>query len=397
MIDELRSAYNKNFSESRYQKMLNEISETYQHRPTFHICETPVFIPNDLRDHLLQASNDILDKITQPNFKELTEGSFFDEKLKVPNEDDRSKFVVMDFGVCHDERGELIPQLIELQGFSSLNFFQYLLAEQYQKHFDIPAGLSTHPGDLDRAGYLELMRREIVGDCDPKEVVLVDVEPEKQNTRIDFLVTAKELGIKELCVTKVIKAGRKLSYLEGGQEIPIKRIYNRAIFDELHQRTDLDYAPFYTEEIDAEWVGHPNWFYRISKYTLPLLKSKYVPDCYFLDQLNEYPTDLENFVLKPLYSFAGAGVKLHVTPQELDAISNRKNYILQKKVSYQPVVETLDVPAKCEIRVMAIFNSETGEYQIVNNLIRLSKGEMIGVKYNKDKTWVGGSIGYFEG
>ena len=198
-------------------------------------------------------------------------------------------------------------------------------------------------------------------------------------------------------MSKLKRQGNQLFYEDAkGELVQIKKIYNRVIFDELDQREDLGSEFNFGDDVDVEWVGHPNWFFRISKYTMPLLDSKYVPKCYYLDQLEDYPEDLENYVLKPLYSFAGAGVKLNVTKADLDAIEQKDNFILQAKVNYVPIVETLDVPAKCEIRMMSLWNKDKGTAQVVNNLVRLSKGEMIGVRYNKDKEWVGGSVGFFE-
>lgn len=183
---------------------------------------------------------------------------------------------------------------------------------------------------------------------------------------------------------------------ENGKKVKILKIYNRIIFDELFQRTDLKCEFDFQDEVDIEWIGHPNWFYRISKFTMPLLKGDFVPKSYYLDQLTSIPKDLENYVLKPLYSFAGAGVQIHVTQQMIDEITNKENYLLQEKVAYAPVIQTLDVPAKCEVRMMLLHNSKTNKTEIVSNLVRLSKGEMVGVKYNKDKTWVGGSTAFFE-
>jgi len=147
--------------------------------------------------------------------------------------------------------------------------------------------------------------------------------------------------------------------------------------------------------VDVEWVGHPNWFFRISKFTMPLLSGKYVPESFYLDQIEEYPVDLENYVLKPLYSFAGMGVNLHITSDALDKITDRENYILQRKVQYAPVIETPTGPAKFEIRMLMVWEKDESRPKVINNLIRVSKGEMVGVRYNKDKDWVGASVGFF--
>ena len=399
MIPSNRKAFNEQFTEEKYQEFLKDIIETYNYKPAFKICESPAFIPKQLTERLVTACNDIMKVINQPNFKELTEGAFFDDQMKVPNEDAQSKFIQLDFGICLDEEGNPTPKLIELQGFPSLYFFQELLGRMYRKHYDaIPESFSQHLNGMTSEDYVNLLQQEIVGDTDPKQVILLEIEPEKQATAIDFYATEKKLGIKVLCITKLIKRNKSLFYLdENGTEIQIKKIYNRIIFDELNQRQDLVSEFDFKDEVDIEWIGHPNWFFRISKYTMPLLKGDYVPKSYYLDQLENIPSDLENYVLKPLYSFAGAGVQIHVTKEMIDAVEDKSNYLLQEKVAYAPIIETMDVPAKCEIRMMLLHNSNTNKTEIVSNLMRFSKGEMVGVKYNKDKTWVGGSTGFFEG
>ncbi|MFC4723494.1 hypothetical protein ACFO5O_14250 [Geojedonia litorea] len=397
MIPDYRQAFNTNFTEETYQALLNDISQKFNYVPKFKIAETPIFIPNQLKQRLIEACNDIMAIINQPNFKSLTEGAFFEDKMKVPNEDEHSKFIQLDFGICLDDNGEATPKLIELQGFPSLYFYQDLLGKMYKKHFNIPDHLSIHPLGISSEEFIELLRTEIVGDSDPKQVILLEIEPDKQATAIDFYCTADMLSIKVLCISKLIKRGKQLFYLDDhGKEIQVLKIYNRIIFDELDQRDDLKREFDFQDEVDVEWIGHPNWFFRISKYTMPLLKGDYVPKSYYLNALKEIPEDLENYVLKPLYSFAGAGVEIHVTREMIDAISNKANYLLQEKVAYHPIIDTLDEPAKCEIRMMLLHNKKENKTQIVSNLMRLSKGEMIGVKYNKDKTWVGGSTGFFE-
>ena len=398
MIATLRKAFNAQFSEEKYAGMLADIVAQFDYTPKFKIAETPVFIPKELKKKLVEACEDIMKVIDQPNFKELTEGAFFKDSMRVPNEDEHSKFIQLDFGVCLDENGKLTPKLIELQGFPSLYFFQELVGSMYRKHYDgIPEEFSQHLNGLSSDDYIELLRTEIVGDTDPKQVILLEIEPEKQATAIDFYATEALLGIKVLCISKLIKRGKQLFYVDDkGSEIQVLKIYNRIIFDELDQRPDLIRQFDFKDEVDIEWIGHPNWFFRISKYTMPLLKGDYVPKSYYLDKLETIPNDLENYVLKPLYSFAGAGVQIHVNKAMIDAVEDKSNYLLQEKVAYAPIIETMDDPAKCEIRMMLLHNSKTNKTQIVSNLMRLSKGEMVGVKYNKDKTWVGGSTGFFE-
>ncbi|WP_315822059.1 hypothetical protein [Paraflavitalea speifideaquila] len=87
---------------------------------------------------------------------------------------------------------------------------------------------------------------------------------------------------------------------------------------------------------------------------------------------------------------------IDVTPEHIANTKDPENWILQRKVKYAEVIPTPDVPAKVEIRIMYLWKDGWDRPRPAINLARLSKGKMIGVDYNKDKEWVGGSVGYFE-
>lgn len=395
MISKIRTQYNQAFTQEKYQQFLDWIATQYDHRAPFPIAETPVFVPQQLKERLIQACEEITDVIVQPNFKELSESAVLAGQ-RMPSETPHTTFLQMDFGICLDENGDHIPKLIEVQGFPSLYFFQHLVATAYRKFFDIPAHLSHLFNGYTAESYIEKLREIIVGDHHPENVILLEIEPEKQTTAIDFYACKAMLGIPFVCVSELVKEGKEVFYHnEEGRKIKVERIFNRVIFDELIKRDDLKRQFYFTEEADVEWIGHPHWFFRISKHTLPLLDSQYVPKSYFLNELESFPEDLHNYVLKPLYSFAGTGVIINLNRHDLESIKDPENYILQRKVTYAPVVETLNQPAKCEIRMLMLWEKDAPRPVIVNNLARLSKGEMVGVRYNKGKDWVGGSVGFF--
>jgi len=283
-----------------------------------------------------------------------------------------------------------------MQGFPTLFAFQAFHSELTAEYAQLPAGFSPYLSGYDKAGYLELLKEIIVGDLDPKNVILLEIFPEKQKTRIDFYCTENALGIKTVCLTKLIPEGDKLYYDNNGQKTLIKRIYNRLIFDDLQQQEGLEGTIDLTKDYDVEWVPHPNWFYRISKFTLPFIRNPYVPPTFFLNELKAIPADLENYVLKPLFSFAGMGVVIDVTQADIEAVKDPENWILQKKVKYADIIETPDGMAKAEIRLFFFWKDGWAKPKAVHNLARLSKGKMIGTRYNKDKEWVGGSVAFFE-
>jgi hypothetical protein len=395
MQPDVRKRFNRSFTPEKYQAFLADVHRQYNHVPNFRIAETPVFIDQELKAKLVDACMQIAEVICRDDFKARTEGALSDD-YRVPGEDDHTTFLQMDFGICRDSEGKLHPMLIEAQGFPSLYIYQDMIAHIYRRHFDIPDDYSHLLGYTSHE-YLQLLREIIVGPCKPENVVLLEIEPHLQTTRIDFLCTERKLGVKTLCISDLKTAGRSLYYLdENDRKIEVQRIYNRVIFDELMHRTDLRNEFLFTREWDVEWIGHPNWFFRISKYTLPFFDNKYVPKTWFLKDLSKIPDDLQNYVLKPMFSFSGSGVIFNVSRDAIEKTNNPTNYILQEKVKYEPVIETPGEGVKCEIRMLMLWPKEEKKPIIVNNLARLSKGEMIGVKYNKDKDWVGGSIGFLE-
>jgi len=394
MVQQYRELFNKSFKKSIYQSFLDDIQSDFDYLPTFRVAETPFFISEDLKSQLLDGCQQLIEFIKRKEFKELTKKSLL-VNYKVPKEDDHTNFLAIDFGIC-EENGKIIPKLIEAQGFPSIFNFQPQLFRKLTKAYPFLNEVSPYLSDLDEEGYYDLLKRTILNGIDPKHVVLMEIEPEKQNTKIDFCYCKRDLGIPVICVTEIIKKGNKLYYNnEDGEEVLIKRIYNRVIFDELESRKDLQLQFSFMDELDVEWAGHPNWFYRISKFILPYISGPYFIETTLLSELKEIPYDLENYVLKPLFSFSGAGVIYHVKQSDIEAVKEKDLYILQKKVNYAPIVKAIEGNVKAEVRILALWPEDDENPTLVSNVVRLSRGEMIGVKFNKDKDWVGGTIGLF--
>ncbi len=395
MIKALRQQFNSNFSKEKYEAYIQEIEALHPGALDFRNAETPIFVPKDFTTKMLDACEDIIDVIVDEKFIPLTERGIPGE-VKVPHQNGHSHFIAFDFGICQNDAGQLEPQLIEMQGFPTLFAFQAFHSAITAAYARVPANFSAYLNGYNESTYLELFKEIIVGDMDPAHVILLEIFPDQQKTRIDFYCTEKLLGIKTVCLTKLIAEGNKLYYDNNGTKTLIKRIYNRLIFDDLQKQEGLENVIDLTKDFDVEWVPHPNWFYRISKFTLPFIHNANVPNTYFLNELKQVPADLENYVLKPLFSFAGMGVVIDVTKDDIDGVKDPENWILQRKVQYADVIETPDVPAKAEIRLFYFWKDGWARPKAVHNLSRLSKGKMIGTRYNKDKEWVGGSVAFFE-
>lgn len=396
MIPSTRKAFNTGFTKEKYEEFLKEFHSIYPGALEFRVAETPIFVPNDFKQKMLDACESIVDIIVAPDFKELTKNAI-PENLRVPGENEHAHFICFDFGICINDYGELEPQLIEMQGFPSLFCYEALLPEIYRKYFPQYPGFDKYLNGFDKSSYIDLLKEIILADENPENVILLELFPEKQKTRIDFHCTQEYLGIKTVCLTKLIKEDKKLYYLNNGKQTEVNRIYNRIIFDELNQQSPevQEMGKMLFEELDVQWIPHPNWFYRISKYTLPFIRHPYVPKTYFLNEVKQIPADLENYVLKPLFSFAGQGVIIDLKIEDIEKVKDPENWILQHKVKYANAIETPDVPAKAEIRIFYFWKDGALRPVPTNNLARLSKGKMIGVRYNKDKEWVGGSFCLF--
>ena len=394
MVNEIRESFNSQFTENKYETLIEQINAIHPGALDFRNAETAVFVHKEFTNKMLKACEDIIDVILQPNFKALTERSI-PKDFYVANEDSKPQCLVFDFGVCDNGTGDLEPQLIEMQAFPSLFGFQIFYDELMRKYSGLPENFSSYLNGYDKDSYVQLLKRIIVGDENPENVILLEIFPDKQKTRIDFECTKKLLGIEIVCVSELFSEGKKLYYLKDGKKVLVKRIFNRVIFDDLVQQEGWENMIDLTKDYDVKWVPHPNWFYRISKFTLPFIENPNVPETFFLNELMS-PVPLEDYVLKPLFSFAGMGVVIDVTQEDIDNIQDPENWILQKKVKYADVIKTMDENAKAEIRLFYFWEDSADRPVAVHNLARLSKGKMIGTRYNKNKNWVGGSIAYFE-
>jgi len=392
----LRAPFNADFTPEKYAALIRCVNETEKWPADFRISETPVFLTREFTEEVTRAANEIVAATRTPEFAKHA-ASAVPEGLAVPNESAHPNFHVIDFAICA-ENERLVPRLIELQAFPSLFGFQLLLLHCIRKAYPvIPRNWTSAFGGIKDEAYLNLLRRTIIADSPPESVVLLEIEPEKQKTRVDFAATERLLGIRTVCVTKIKKHGRKLFYDRDGCEVRIERIYNRVIFDELNHRPDLDLPFRFQDDLDVAWVGHPNWYFRISKHSLPFLKTEHTSPAFLAD---EFPADdnIDNYVLKPLYSFAGHGVDMEPSREKIAALENPHEWILQKKIEYAPFVPTVDgQKSKAEIRMMFVWPDKDPDPTLVNNVVRMSQGKMMGVDFNIDKTWVGANIALHEG
>ena len=372
MIERLRRAFNAAWTPAQYESYKARLAEATGASIHFRVCETPVFLPAELRDAMLKGAFELFDRLLQPATLERSKAAVPPE-FDVPGGDEgHPLFAVVDFAIA-SEAGRLVPRLIELQGFPSLFGFQ-LIQGRLCREMVPGEPLEFLLSGLDEAGYRRLVGEAITAGVPVENVVLLDLEPEKQGTYPDFAATERLWGVRSVCPTKVEKRGRELWYERDGRKTRILRIYNRMIVDELVDKgAELPFR--LTDDLDVQWAGHPNWFFRWSKHALPRLRHPLVPEARLVSDFDRPPDDLERWVLKPLFSFSGSGVNVDPTPADLAAVpeAERSRTLLMRKVDYAPVIEAPDgARSRVEVRVMCVWRD--GRPLPVTLLARLSQG-----------------------
>ncbi len=397
MIPEIREAFNESFQQAYHDALHTEIQAAYGEPCAFRISESPVFINRELKKKVFDVCDAILKQLDELDF-EAVKHRFMPKGLHSASHAGYPHFLGIDFGLCTDDNGNIVPQLIELQAFPSLFFYQDFLGEAFYKAYpNIPKeGFHYYLGGHDKESYLKELKKVILGSAKPENVILLEIYPEKQKTRIDFWATKKALGIEVVCMTKVLKEGKKLFYEKDGKKIPIHRIYNRVIVDDLKQIPDFKTNFNLYDDVDVVWVTNPDWFFMISKCIMPKLSHEYIPNSYYL---TDVPADLDltKYVLKPLFSFAGRGINLDPTWEIIAQLVDKRDFILQRKVEYASLIKTnTEKNAKVELRILYVWNEEEGKLKPVINLTRMGKGGLINVSHLTNDSWIGSSISFFE-
>ncbi len=392
MDPRFRALFNAQITPELYDSYQRDLSARLNSRIAFRLAETPLFLPDDFKNDLVTSAREIVAQLSDP-------GRLARMKCAIPPEwdtpgmDSSPSFTQVDFAVVR-ENDRYVPKLIELQGFPSLTGLQVVQRDAWRdalaKMNGLDAEWSCWFSGLDRAAFLELARRTILGTHDPSEVVLLDIDPLTQKTYCDFAATKLLFGVDAVDPRELIRRGNKL-YRNNKH---IKRIYNRIVFDELIQK-HIEMPFDYRDELDVEWASHPNWYWTWSKYSLPFLDHRAVPKATFVSDLREIPERLsERYVLKPLFSFAGGGVNVEPGVADIDRIpdAERGNWCVQEKIEYAPALQAPDGGVKVEIRMMFLRPDDAAEPVLAQNLVRLSRGKMLGVDFNRDFSWVGSSL-----
>jgi hypothetical protein len=390
MIRALRTAFNAAWTEERYQAFLDSLQSRVGVPVEFPLAETPCFFPGTLLDELAAAGEELIRQAMSGDAGTAAE-RIVPSRFRGPGAGARPTFLQVDFGLVRGTGGAIEPRLVELQAFPSLYAFQTALADAYAAAFELQSGLQRYLSGLNAQSYRRLMTEAIVGPHDPAEVVLMEIEPDRQKTRPDFVMTEQMWGVRSVDTAEVVKRGRQLFCRRDGAVTPIRRIYNRVIPDELERKGVM--LPFdYRDDLDVEWTGHPEWFFRISKFSIPFLRHPSVPATWFLHEVDGLPDARERLLLKPLFSFAGGGIVFAPTDEQLAAIprDERANYILQERVLFEPVIDTPCGATQAEIRMMYVW---TDALRPVLPLVRMGRGKMMGVDHNKGLRWVGASAG----
>jgi len=406
VIESLRRDFNQRFRPETYRRMLHSLDACVRTHVSFRVAETPCFFPKSLMDEMAEIGAELTHLLVgnAPYLK--ASRAMIPEQFLAADETGHPHFMTADFGLVREKDGKLSPKLVEMQAFPSVFAYQFVLNEVYRSAFDLDSSLGYLLGGHTEASFWKLMERVILRGHHPENVVLTEIEPLKQKTLPDFRVTAERLGIEIVDISDLvpdIQPGKqtRLCYRKGKKLIPIRRLYNRAIVDELIGKGIS--LPFdFHDSFDLEWAGHPNWYFHISKFSIPYLDHPGVPPAVFLDDWmagknrDRLPHDRKELILKPLFSFAGKGIEFAPSDELLASIprSDRKAYLLQERVQFESVIETPEGPTQPEIRILYLW-PDGGHLEPVLSLVRLGRGKMMGVDHNRNKEWVGGSAAFY--
>jgi len=390
-----RPLFNAAFSQGLYDEFMQRMQAQVGPIP-FQVAETPLMMTHALRDWLARSSQEIVAQLSAPALLEKLKKAI-PAHYDVPGMDPLPNCVQVDFALTNGADGAMEGRVVELQAFPSLYALMPVMSDCWAVTLNrIPGLQADWRWSIDSpARSLELLRQTIVADVDPIECALVDINPKEQKTAPDFEATRQMFGVESVCVTELIKKGRALYRKRNGGLVQVKRIYNRMVFDELEVKKAV--IPFdWNEPLELTWCSHPNWYWTWSKFALPYLNHPAVPHSRFLSDVTELPADLSRYVLKPLFSFAGAGVIVDVAPEHIERIprEQRPQWVLQEKIHYADAIRMPDGNGvKAEVRVMLARPPGAAELRPVICLVRLSRGKMLGVDFNRGLTWVGGSVG----
>lgn len=401
MIPALRAAFNASWTGAKYRDLIARLELRTGATLGFPISETPGFFPRSLMQSLAATGTTLLDQILDSPDAMAQADAVVPERYRGSGAEAVPTFAQVDFGLVRDASGHIVPKLVELQAFASLYGFQLAIAEAYRDAFDLPPSLDIYLDGLTHDRYYELAANAIVGDNDPAEVVLMEIQPHEQKTWPDFVVSEQMWGVRAVDTLEVKREGRRLYYRRDGKVTQIKRIYNRVIPDEL-ERKKIQLGFGYGDDLEVSWAGHPAWYFRISKFSIPFLNHPSVPETRFLDGIEQLPIDRDRYLLKPLFSFAGGGIVFAPTDAQIAAIplDQRRNYVLQERIPFTPVIDTPEGPTQAEIRIMYLRAPSAspgpggGRLRPVLPLVRMGRGKMMGVEHNKGLRWVGASAGF---
>ena len=408
MISSLRQQFNARYTQDAYRHLLRNLDATVRTHVAFRVAETPMFLSRTLLEEMAAIGADLTQQLVSDREYLAESAKAIPEAWRAADETARPHFMTVDFGLVKEADGSYAPRLVELQAFPSVYGYQFVLNESYRTAFSLNSlgPLEYFLGGNTESSFWTKLGQVILNGHRPENVVLAEVDPLQQKTLPDFQVTADRLGIRIVNIAEITPQDRpgqrpRLCYRDGKRWVPIHRIYNRAIVDELIQKqVHLQFD--YRESFDVEWAGHPNWYFHLSKFSIPYLDHPCVPPAVFLSDWlagegrDRLPADREQWILKPLFSFAGKGIRFAPSDEDLRSIplAERKNYLLQQRVRFESMIETPFGLTQPEIRILYLWPD--GEpLQAVLPLIRLGRGKMMGVDHNRDLEWVGASAAFY--
>ena len=165
--------------------------------------------------------------------------------------------MTVDFGLVRNEEGRLAPKLVELQAFPSIFGYQDVLCEEYLRRSTASAARST--------GAWAASPAKATGTCSAAPSSAITTLKTSSSPRSNRSArkrsatstsTKTSLGIHTVDIATLRRKRNKLFYQRHGKWIPIERIYNRAIVDEIQKQ--IHPAPLRLSRRPRRRVGRPS-------------------------------------------------------------------------------------------------------------------------------------------
>jgi len=303
----------------------------------FKATSSEVFLfPKELKSELIEAATGITNQLFSSRVLTLAESNITDNSniLDFRSYKNLPEPYFMTIDLAYAPGGGTNFKLIEAQAFLSIS---HMFFEHYSKLLDLNRDVF-----LNFEAYQHFLRK-----IQNNHSILLEDCPWEQKTAIDFHLLQKQASIEVLNFRGIL----------GSHALKEKLIYNRLIFADLTAQEFANAKISLSGLPNARWLHHPDWYYFVSKSSLPYITSPWAAQSFLVaDKPLNFEPKSNAWVLKPLFDYGCSGVNLNPSRTDIENVDAPKEWLLQQKIELKhlPGTELFG-----EIRVV-LFNTDNG-------------------------------------